>query len=305
MLLSSAIPALFQAGKSFISSKEARDYAKSKKLPKYEIPESIKKNLKAAEFSIAEGMPGAGQAQRQMQRTGAEAAQRVMQSGEGAESLAAIAAINQNMLEQEADQYSAGASWRAARLNDISTARRLMAGEEKAAWEWDKKMPYLAAMETASKFERQANQELYQGLEGLADVATSGLMMGYQDQNLGTNWFGKTAGDAVGAAGAAAGTGMGLTAAGAPSPTYFDPNAVYGTGAAKPYEEYGAYGEELFGGDMPMEMTQPAVNAYFGGEVPMDVQEYYGLGSTMGNALRNIFSRRRGSSRSYTVRRGF
>lgn len=283
LLAAGAIPELFKIGAGINYSAQSRKYAKTKR-PAYEIPQAMKDYLAQTKFAAGVyGLPGQGAIEAKLGRQTAATQRAIQQSGQSSASqLAALAAADQSTKESVAELGVEAAQYRAARQNELYSAERAMAQEQKAAWEWDKQMPYLDAMRTAAKLEEYGTAATFGGLEGLAGVAQSGIIMAKKDLGKDGKWFGSGGG------------GGDKTMGGTDdsSPDYFSSTNVYGTGAAKPAETFGDNYDAMQGFELPTQLTNLYNNRMYGTDIPQETQDYYGMHNSFNRMFQSLFRRR-------------
>jgi len=286
LIAAAAVPELFKIGQGIAYGNQSRKYAKTPR-PKYEIPQSIKNYLAQTKFQASTaGLPGMGNIVRSNDRGSASRIKAVQGSGmTGAAQLGAIAAIDQQSKEVIGDLGVKEAQYRAERQQDLYGAQMAMAEQELAQFDWDKRRPYLDAMKTAADLQTASREGIYYGTEGLSKIFASGLMLGAENEALDGGASNRTTGVS--------------SATGVPFATNFDPNAVYGTGASKPMEEYG---NDEYDIQFPNEITNGFNSQYYGMDVNDEMSDYYGLGDMYSRTLNNIF-RRRGSTRTRSAKR--
>jgi hypothetical protein len=309
MLAAQAIPEIYKIAAGQKYKKQSEEYAKTQR-PKYEIPKAMKDYLRLAQGEVKYKMPGYDQATARIYAQNAQAMEGVRRGGRSsAEQMAGIVGINRSAQEALVDLDIASGKNRQAAVQNLYGAQQAMAGEEKAQWDYDKNQPYLNAMKTAAELQQAGQEAQFYGLEGLSNIFTSGLQMGREGM------FGEGGrGDTPGATAATTDmSGRTMGATGGPNPTYFDPNAVYGTGGAKPIEQYNPYGGDFLGEaqgyyegisdiEYPSAITNAFNSQYYGMPVTNEMSDYYGLGDMYSRTLNNVF-RRRGSTRTRTYRR--
>jgi hypothetical protein len=282
LLAAGAIPELFKIGAGIGYSAQSRKYAK-KKRPAYEIPQAMKDYLAQTKFQAGvAGLPGQGAIEAKLGRQTASAQRAIQQSGQSSASqLAALAAADQSTKESVAELGVEAAQYRAARQNELYSAERAMAQEQKAAWEWDKQMPYLDAMRTAAKLEEYGTAATFGGLEGLAGIAQSGIKMAKKDLGKDGKWFG---GGGVGGGGGDKTSGL------------TDPRLL----GIKPIMAPERDDEDMFSGgydsagdfNLPTELTSLFNNRMYGTDIPQETQDYYGMHNSFNRMFQSLFRRR-------------
>lgn len=286
LLAAGAIPEVYKMIVGGKYSRDAKAYGK-KPRPPYEIPQAMKDYLAQTKFEAAKsGLPGQGTIEAKLGRQTASAQRAIQQSGQSSASqLAALAAADQSTKESVAELGVEAAQYRAARQNELYSAERAMAYEQKAAWEWDKQMPYLDAMRTAARLEEYGTAATFGGLEGLAGIAQSGIKMAKKDLGKDGKWFG---------GGGFGGGGGDKTMGGTDdlSPDYFSSTNVYGTGAAKPAETFGDNYDAMQGFELPTELTSLYNNRMYGTDIPQETQDYYGMHNSFNRMFQSLFRRR-------------
>ena len=286
LIAAAAVPELFKIGQGIAYGQQSRKYAKTPR-PKYEIPQSIKNYLAQTKFRAgAVTLPGQGQIEAKMGRQMASSARGIQESGQSSGAiLQALAGLNQQGIQQQADLGVQGAQMQDRRMGDLYGAQMAMAEQELAQFDWDKRRPYLDAMTTAAELQKASREGIYYGTEGLSKIFASGLMLGAENEALDGGASNRTTGVS--------------SATGVPFATNFDPNAVYGTGASKPMEEYG---NDEYDIQFPNEITNGFNSQYYGMDINDEMSDYYGLGDMYSRTLNNIF-RRRGSTRTRSAKR--
>ena len=289
MAAMAAIPSLMQLGQGISYRRQAKKYAQTKR-PEYEIPQSLKDYLSATSFEAGRyGMPGQGQIEARMARQAAGAQRAIQQSGQsGAAQLASIASLNQQALEQQADLGIAGEQARVNRLRDLYGAQRVMAQQEQAKWQWDKRDKYLADMEMAAQLERGGTQMLFQGIGGLAQT---GLSVAAAIPSGGEGVV--AAGDAAKGVSQKAIDKFTERAISNIDTKMLAPNMLYSNKGMMEMPE-----EEI---ELPNELTNQMQSELYGAPVDDELADEYGLGRSM-NRLAGLY-RRRGSSRTRNITR--
>jgi len=291
-----AIPEITKLTEAKSQRKRSEQYSKVQR-PKYEIPENIKKYLAQTKFRAgAVTLPGQGQIEAKMGRQMASSARGIQESGQSSGAiLQALAGLNQQGIQQQADLGVQGAQMQDRRMGDLYGAQRAMAVEEGKQFLYDEDEPYRNAMKLAQELDEASRSNRQVGIEGLSGIAQSVFMGG-----LSSGLFDKKPGDKDNL----------LSTSNIAN--YFDPNAVYGTGASKPMETFGydnmfgeAQGFTDYGNqqiELPPSITNGFNSQYYGMPVTDEMSDYYNLGGGFNNLFNSIF-RRRGSERTRTYKR--
>lgn len=288
LIAAAVVPELFKIGAGIFSGIRSAKYAKTPR-PAYEIPQAYKDFLAATKFRAGtSGLPGQGQIEARLARQTAGSMGAIQRSGRSAASqIAGIAALDQASKEQVAELGVQGARQDERDLQQMYEAQRLMGTEQRRQWEWDKRGPYENAMATAARLQEASQQAIFTGLEGISGIAQSAMMLNA-----------KTPGDTTGT------TETTQTTGGTTTPQYFNLKNVYGTGASKPVEEYGA---EDMGGytdvQLPNEITNGFNSQYYGMPINDEMSDYYGMNTNFNRLFNSLFQRRGTTrTRNYKIR---
>lgn len=137
--------------------KQAKDAEKLRKAteanrPKYEIPKSRYDNLALAKNRAAQGLPGMGYMLNKSEAQGQTAVNNAIQSGQSPNNtLATIAAIDASQKNFVGDLAYKNAVYKDQGLNTLMNANTAIGNEQNRQFEWDKKVPYINAMDYATK----------------------------------------------------------------------------------------------------------------------------------------------------------
>jgi hypothetical protein len=203
--------------KSAKQKKMANEFGKAQR-PGYEIPQAYKDYLAQTKFNASvSGLPGQAQLENKLQRQQASSIARSIQSqGSAAERNMAAAAGDFATKQTLEDTAYDAARFKAARQQEYNTAQQVMAKQQLAQWDWDKKQRYLDSMGAQSALTESANKNAMTALEGLTGAFQTAGMMGL---------FG--AGDRAAGGGTAAAPGAATTpATTAATPTVATPAAA-------------------------------------------------------------------------------
>lgn len=172
---------LVKIGVGLSQRRKAKDLAKTPR-PSYEIPNSLKQLLGATKFEAGNyGLPGQGQIENKMARQGAASTNAILRSQQSpAAMLAGITAVDQNQKAGVADLGVQAAQYRDQKQGQYYDALGMMANEEKAQFEWDKKNRYLNAMAASSAMQNASLSNIMTGIDGVESSAVqiAGLLGG-------------------------------------------------------------------------------------------------------------------------------
>lgn len=171
-----AVPQLVKIGAGIGYGIKSKKYAKAQR-PAYEIPQAYKDYLAQTKFRAGTfGLAGQGAIESKLARQSATSARAIERSGQSAASkIAGIAALDQASKEQVSELGVQAARQNERELQDFYQAQRLMGSEQMRQWEWDKRGPYENAMATAARLQEASQEAIFGGLEGLSDIALSGM----------------------------------------------------------------------------------------------------------------------------------
>jgi hypothetical protein len=158
------------------------------KRSEYQQSEQLKRNLAAAESQVAEGMPQASYnlGAQQIERAGTGAARNIRSLQGG---LAGTAGAVQSQADAFSNLISADASMREANRAKLANARTAMAGEEKAAFQYNEADPYAANLASAQAM-IGAGQQNIMGAVDDAGAAAIGYMGAKSGEGGGTKTSG-------------------------------------------------------------------------------------------------------------------
>jgi hypothetical protein len=168
MVAAQAIPEIFKLITSAKQKKMANEFGKAQR-PGYEIPQAYKDYLAQTKFNASvSGLPGQAQLENKLQRQQASTVARSIQSqGSAAERNMAAAAGDFATKQTLEDTAYDAARFKAARQQEYNTAQQVMAKQQLAQWDWDKKQRYLDFMGAQAAGTESANKNAMTALEGL------------------------------------------------------------------------------------------------------------------------------------------
>lgn len=151
-----------QVAKAFSDKKKAKQLGKTKR-PKYEISQILKDNYAKSKFNAFKtGQPGENILDRRIQRATAGGLNSAKQAGASSSTiLSAVSGIQANENLAYEGLSLAGARYKDRQVEEYYRQGAIMAGEERAAWDWNEADPYKRAMAGKSAFEYSFDQNLY------------------------------------------------------------------------------------------------------------------------------------------------
>lgn len=181
-LIAAGVATTIAAIKYAKARKQAKDAERLRKeteanRPKYSIPQAKYDNLALAKNRSAQGLPGMGYMLNKSEVAGQAAVNNAIQTGQSPNNtLATIAAVDASQKNFVSDLGYKNAVYKDQGLNTLMDANSDIATEQNRQFEWDKKVPYLNAMDYATKLKFAAETNKDTAINDFGNASSSYAM---------------------------------------------------------------------------------------------------------------------------------
>ena len=175
-----AVGAGLKIYKGIRDANEAKRQGRHKR-PEYKVSERIKDTYNKSKFNAYKtGLPGENILINRIQRGTAGAVKGIKQSGASSSSIiSGIAGVQANENDAYERMSLAGAQYKDRQIAEFYRQSQRLAGEERAAWDYNQNQPYQEAMATKSAMEYSRDQNIYGGVMDLGNLAVEAEALGY------------------------------------------------------------------------------------------------------------------------------
>jgi len=150
---------------------EAKALQEGYKRPEMMTPQAIQAMVKMAQGQMYQRMPGATQAENQIQGATAQGMSAIGEMGAGAEGMGAIANLYGNQMSQMQNLAGQNAAYQAQGQQAYMGALQGLGDWQQQGWQWNEADPYLQAMTKAAQLEQVGYLNRFQGYKAKQGVA--------------------------------------------------------------------------------------------------------------------------------------